>query len=99
LEALRRIPFQSLLLAALNGEPPGAWVRRVFLHWTFAWNTAYQTEAEKQAIAAWRATLLHGALDNPEAFFQQSISPEQAVVDLRRVLGIDEEAREDSSPL
>lgn len=94
LEALRSIPFQSLLLAALNGEQPGAWVKRVFLHWTFAWNTAYQTEAEKQKIAAWRATLLHGALDNPEAFLQQSISAEQAVADLLQALGINEEARE-----
>lgn len=47
-----QIPFQSMLLAVLNGEKASEWVHRVFAHWCKNWNTAYQTEEEKQAIAA-----------------------------------------------
>jgi len=83
-----RIPFQSLFLAALNGEQPGEWVKRIFAHWTQHWNTAGQTPKETQVIAVWRSTLLHGALGNPESFLQRTIDQEAEIQALQRRLGL-----------
>jgi hypothetical protein len=64
--------------------------RRIFAHWTQHWNTAGQTEEETQAIAAWRATLLHGALGNPESFLQRTLDQEAEMQALLRRLGLAE---------
>lgn len=79
-----RVPFQSLFLAVLNGEQPRDWVQRVFIHWTQSWNTAGETPDAAQTIAAWRATLLHGALGRPEEFLRRAVDVE---AEIRGILG------------
>ena len=76
------IPFQSMLAALISGEQPAVWVKRIFRHWCEIWNTAYATEAEKTAIATWRATLLHGALDQPEAFLTHKADARAVIAEL-----------------
>lgn len=88
LETTRSIPFQALLRALLNGEQARAWVARVFQHWCEIWNTGYSSAEEKQAIAAWRATILHGALDHPEEFLQRASDISAEIAGLLRAFGI-----------
>lgn len=88
-EGDRKIPFQSLLMALMNGEKASEWVKRIFIHWTLAWNTAYESEQERMAIAAWRSTILHGALGKPEEFITQSFDLQEELAQLLRILGMD----------
>jgi hypothetical protein len=81
-------------MAVLNGEQPREWVRRIFMHWTQNWNTAGETPNESQAIAAWRAILLHGALGRPEEFLNRTVDAEAEIQAILRQLGSDDENSE-----
>jgi hypothetical protein len=90
----RQVPFQSLLLAVLYGEQPHTWVRRIFLHWTQLWNTAGETPAATQAIAAWRSLLLYGALGKPAEFLSRTVDVDAEIRALLGHLGINDKPHE-----
>jgi hypothetical protein len=84
----RRVSFQSLFWAVLNGEQPREWVRRIFTHWTQRWNTAGETPEETQAIAVWRSILLHGALGRPEEFLNRTVDVQAEIRGIMEQLSI-----------